>query len=61
MVAPLINRAMTRKIISRNVNVPWRADNGKGKRELGVTYRPLEDSLNDMFQQMVDHGVVAAR
>lgn len=55
LVAPLVNKAMTRKAISLNVNVPWKADNTKSKRELGVNYRPLAESLNDMFQQMIDH------
>ena len=59
MVAPMVNKAMTRKIVSLNVNVPWKADNGKSKRELGVTYRPLEESLNDMFQQLIDNGAFA--
>ncbi|MEM8996592.1 MAG: aldehyde reductase [Acidobacteriota bacterium] len=59
-VAPLINKAMTRKIIARNVDVPWKADNSKGRRELGMTYRPLADSLNDMFQQMIDSEMLPA-
>jgi dihydroflavonol-4-reductase len=46
------------KIVSRNVNVPWKADNGKSIRELGVSYRPLEESLNEMFQQMIDNDVI---
>ncbi len=56
LVAPMINKAMTRKIVSLNVNVPWRADNGKSIRELGVSYRPLAESMNDMFQQLVESG-----
>lgn len=59
LVAPMVNKAMTRKIVSLNVNVPWKADNSKSKRELGVTYRPLEESLGDMFQQLIDNGVFA--
>ena len=60
LVAPLVNKAMTRKIVSLNVNVPWKADNSKGKRELGVTYRPLEQSLNEMFQQLIDNGTFSS-
>ena len=58
LAAPMVNKAMTRKIVSLNVNVPWKADNSKSKRELGVTYRALEESLNDMFQQLIDSGVL---
>lgn len=56
LVAPLVNKAMTRKMVSLNVNVPWRADNSKSTSELGVTYRPLETTLNEMFQQMIDNS-----
>ena len=60
LVGPFVNQSMTRKIISRNVNVPWKGDNSKSIRELGVHYRPMEESLNDMFQQLVDSGKLAA-
>lgn len=53
LLAPLVNKAMTRKMVSRSVNIPWKADNSKSIRELGVTYRPLKESMNDMFAQLV--------
>lgn len=56
LVGPLFNKALTRKIVSLNVNVPWKADNGKSIRELGVTYRPMEESMDEMFQQLIDSG-----
>jgi dihydroflavonol-4-reductase len=56
LVGPMVNKAMTRKAISNNVDVPWKADNSKGIRELGVSYRPLKESMEDMFQQMIDAG-----
>jgi dihydroflavonol-4-reductase len=54
LFGPLIDPAMDRKTISRNVNIPYRSDNSKGKRELGVTYRSLQESVEEMFQQMID-------
>jgi len=56
MVGPLVNRAMTRRMVSLNVDKPFRADNSKGVRELGMTYRPLQESMEDFFQQMIDSG-----
>jgi len=47
-----------RQMISRNVGYPWNLDNSKGIKELGVKYRPVEESIVDFFQQMIDHGVV---
>lgn len=59
LIGPMINKAMTRKAVSRNVDVPFRADNSKSMRELGVTYRPLKESMEEMFQQFVDSGQFA--
>ena len=56
LVGPLANKAMTRKAISLNVGLPWKGDNSKGVRELGLSYRPLDETLVDFFQQMVDSG-----
>ncbi len=58
LVAPMVNKAMTRKIISLNVDLPWKGDNSKGIRELGMKYRSLKDSMEEMFQQMIDSGLV---
>lgn len=45
-----------RKFVSLNVNIPWHADNSKGKRALGLQYRPLKESMQDMFAQMIEAG-----
>lgn len=56
LVGPIFNRTLTRKAIWRNVGHAWRGDNGKSVRELGMTYRPLETSMRDFFQQLADSG-----
>ena len=58
LVGPIVNKAMTRKMISLNINMPWKADNGKGVRELGMKYRPMNESMIEFFQQMVDSGTL---
>jgi len=57
LVGPMIDKTLTRKMIRRNIGLPFRADNGKGIRELGLSYRPVEETVVDFFQQMVDSGV----
>lgn len=59
LVAPLVDKAITRKVVSRNIGWPFVADNSKGGRELGMTYRPLKDSLTEMFQQLIDAGLLS--
>ena len=52
----LVARDTTRRFVARNVDIPWRADNSRSRRELGVTYRPMRESMEQMFQQMIDAG-----
>ena len=33
-----------------------KGDNSKSIRELGMTYRPLAETMNDFFQQVIDSG-----
>lgn len=55
-MGPVVNKTLTRKFVSRNVNLPWRADNSRSREQLGIQYRPLDESLNEFFQQLVDSG-----
>ncbi|WP_242124210.1 NAD-dependent epimerase/dehydratase family protein [Sphingobium sp. Sx8-8] len=58
LVGPLADKSTTRKFISRNVGHPWKADNSKSVRELGMSYRPIAQTMQDMFQQIVDTGQI---
>ena len=58
LLGPMVNSAFTRKWVSRNVGHAWRGDNSKAIRELGMTYRPVEDSFIEMFQYMRDVKLV---
>lgn len=58
LVGPMVNKAMSRKMVSLNTNHPWKADNSKSIRELDMQYRSLKESMNDFFQQMIDSGLI---
>lgn len=58
LVAPMTNEAMTRKFVSKNIGYPWIGDNSKSKKELEVTYRPLAESINDMFEQLIENKII---
>lgn len=55
LMAPLAG--LKRKMISRNVGYHWRVDHTKSISDLGVRYRPIEESIVDFFQQMIDNNV----
>ncbi|MFT5513256.1 MAG: nucleoside-diphosphate-sugar epimerase [Bacteroidia bacterium] len=58
LVGPLTNKLFTWRFIRNNVNVPWRADNSKIKKELGMSFRPLKETMEDSFQSLIDSGVI---
>lgn len=54
LAGPLINKAMTRRYLKNNLNQAWNADNSKSRNELGLTYRPLQETMEDAFQNLID-------
>lgn len=58
LVGPFVNKAFTRKVVSRNIDRPWRGDNTKSREKLGMRYRDLETTLAEHFQQLIDAGLV---
>ena len=61
LAGPMTNPLLTRKVVSRNIGLPWKSDNGKAVRELGLTYRPLATTVIEMFQQQAEAGLVPPR
>ena len=57
IVGPFANKLFTRAFIRNNVNVEFKADNSKIKKELGVTFRPLQTTMEDGFQVLVDNKI----
>ncbi|WP_298774490.1 NAD-dependent epimerase/dehydratase family protein [uncultured Shewanella sp.] len=58
LIGPFANKNMTRKMIARNVNISWEGDNSKSVRDLGLNYRPLEQTMTEFFQQLIDHKLL---
>ena len=54
----IMNKAMTRRSIGRNIGWPLKVSSAKAQKELGMSYRPMEDSLEDMVRQMDEFGAL---
>jgi len=61
IVGPMANKLFSRRFIKNNVNIPWRADNSKIKNELGMSFRPLQETMEDSFQVLVNEGILKAK
>jgi nucleoside-diphosphate-sugar epimerase len=58
LVGPMVNKLFTRRFIRNNVNVEWEADNSKIKKELGMTFRPLKETMEDSFQSIIEAELI---
>lgn len=56
LIAPSVG--MTRKMVAKNIGYPWKADNSKSVQQLGVTYRPMKETIIEFFDQLVNAGVI---
>ena len=55
-IAPMVG--MTRQEVKKNVGYPWKANNSKSVKELGMSYRPLKTTINEFFDQLIDDGEI---
>jgi dihydroflavonol-4-reductase len=63
LLAPYLPSSLplTRQFIMENVNVSMKMDNSKAKKELGMEYRPLKGTLEDMMEQIIAQGGIEKR
>lgn len=56
LIAPMYN--LTRKYVSRNVGFRIKFDNSCSKADLNMSYIPIEKTIKEHFQQMLDDGLL---
>ncbi|MGI9085021.1 MAG: NAD-dependent epimerase/dehydratase family protein [Aeromicrobium sp.] len=49
---------ITRRYVAANVGHPLRFDNSRAREDLGMEFRPVETTVAEHFQQLIDDGVV---
>jgi len=57
LVAPLYD--LTRAFVSRNVGYPFTMSNRYSQNNLKLSYRPIDNTVVDHFQQMLDDGILS--
>ncbi len=56
LLAPM--RGFTRKYVSRNAGIQIRFDNSYSKKDLSMSYTPIDQTVKDHFQQLLDDGLL---
>ena len=57
LAAPLAP-PLTRSAVQNNLGYAMNFDNTKIRNDLGMEFRPLQETMQDMYQQLLDNGVV---
>lgn len=57
LIAPMYGR--TRKYVSRNVGFRIKLDNSYSKSDLNMSFLPIEQTIKEHFQQILDDGMLA--
>jgi nucleoside-diphosphate-sugar epimerase len=58
IVGPMANKLFTRKFIRNNVDIEWKADNSKIKKDLHMKFLPLKQTMEEGFQVLVDEKII---
>lgn len=61
LIGPMVNKSFSRKFIRNNVNVTWKADNSKILKELGISFRPMKETMEDSFQVLIDQNMITSK
>lgn len=56
LTAPMIG--LTREFVKKNVGYPIKFDNSYSKKDLGLEYRPVDETLIEHFQQIIDDKLI---
>lgn len=59
-VGPILS-GVTRSFVKNNVGYPLKFDNNYIQEDLGMTFRPVEETLNDHMEQLLNDGIVKRR
>ena len=56
LIAPMMG--YTRKYVSKNVGIKVKFDNSYSKKDLSISYIPIEETIKDHFKQIIDDGLL---
>jgi hypothetical protein len=57
LIAPVYDR--TRKYVSRNAGIRIKFDTSYSKTDLSMSYIPIEQTIKEHFQQILDDGLLS--
>lgn len=61
LLGPILSDELPRRYVKLNVGYPFEVNNARSIEELGISYRPIEQSVTEAFAQMIEAGLVKKR
>ena len=61
LIGPMVNKAITRSFVKKNINVSWKANNSKIRQELNMSFRTIRETMEDSFQSLIDQGILSSK
>lgn len=61
LIGPMVNKSLTRDFVMHNVNYSMKANNSKICRELDMKFRPLEETMLDTYENLIENGVLVLK
>lgn len=61
LFGPFLSPGLTRKMISKNIDIPLKLDNSKAIKELELNYIPFAKSATEFVDQMIEAGYVRVK
>ncbi len=58
LIGPYVNKSLSRKFIQNNVNIEWKADNSKIKEDLNLSFKPMQRTMEDSFQVLIENDII---
>ncbi|QZT37320.1 NAD-dependent epimerase/dehydratase family protein [Halosquirtibacter xylanolyticus] len=57
-LGPMMDKSLSRRFIRKNIGLRCIMDNTKSKDDLKMIYRPMHETMQEMFQQLIDHQLL---
>jgi len=57
LIAPMYD--LTRKYVSKNIGIQIKLNNSYSKKDLSMSYIPIEQTIKEHFQQILDDGLLS--
>ena len=57
----MFDKVFSRNFVLNNVNIPFKADNSKIKKELFMKFKPIKETMEDSIDSLIKSGLIKTK